>query len=318
MGKSYLFVGMSAVVTVVGCGDDSGSKQATSASTSALCEQLCERASAKHCGSETQADCETSCKDQAASIPSACVSERDKFLQCGAKASFQCDAQTHEADAIDCLNQLNELTACAEAHADDGPAAGAGSTPSAHLDAGTVSGSGAGPELGRDAGTQLGSDAGAHLGRDAGAPAHTDGGLASVVCSPAPDDDACTTCIHSKCCDALTACAADAGCAAIGECVSACADGDDACLQACGDQASSAALDAFNASLECSQTACPSECGGPSEPSHNGGSDSCLPTAVPPGYCTAAERPVARECTSKPEGDCVLLPNVADVYCCAQ
>jgi hypothetical protein len=167
---------------------------------------------------------------------------------------------------------------------------------------------------GSDAGHSVGSDAGA--ARDAGAEPPN-------FCAAEADDDACDSCGKTKCCAVVTACVSDAACAKLGACVSACETLD--CQQACANAATDAALDKFNASIGCYNEACEAECADDdtdempgSDAPNNGEPEGCLPTGVPDGYCTEASHPVGHECAAAPAGDCVLLPDVADVYCCAK
>jgi hypothetical protein len=160
------------------------------------------------------------------------------------------------------------------------------------------------------------------VGRDAGAASDAGAGNPSF-CAAEADDGACDTCGKTKCCAAVTACVTDAACATLGACVSECETLD--CQQACANAATDAALDKFNASISCYSEACEAACAdeepdgmaGNDTPNH-GEPEGCLPTGVPEGYCTEASHPVGHECTTAPAGDCVLLPNVADVYCCTK
>lgn len=339
MSKSHLFAGVSLLVGVVGggCGDDDGGGIAHSnESASTLCQRTCERAVAKNCNPTSQDSCESQCNQTAASAPAACASEVNAFLTCTSRASYSCDKPTGRADAVGCLDTFEMMNSCAA----ENPASVVRDAGTATADAGSVvvdAGSkpvdvGGGPV---DAGVTSGSDAGS-VRPDAGVPvssadagsvqprpdagAASDAGSGAVdVCAAEPGDDACDSCGKTKCCAVVSACVADLECAKLGACVSDCATLD--CQQACADAASDAALEKFNASISCYGDACEAECGGESDGSDEPSADEpagCLPGGVPEGYCTDPSRPVGHECPAAPFADCVLLPDVSDVYCCAR
>jgi hypothetical protein len=347
VSKSYLFAGVTLLLGVVGvgCGEDGDDDVAHSnEAVGVLCQRTCERAVAKKCNATSKDSCESQCNQTAVATPAPCASELNAFLTCTSRASYSCDAPTGRADAVGCLDSFELMNSCAAAHpgstgsvaSDAGTTTGdagvvpsdAGATPSnvgsTPVDSGSQSGSDAGP-LHHDAGAPVvtaGSDAGSSVGSDAGA-APDAGPTSAGSCAAEADDDACDTCGKTKCCAVVSACVSDADCATLGACVSDCDTQD--CQQACADAATDAALDKFNASISCYSDTCEAECGGEDHDgtpndgtANNGEPDNCLPSGVPAGYCTDASHPVGHECTVAPAGDCVPLPNVGDVYCCAK
>ena len=132
----------------------------------------------------------------------------------------------------------------------------------------------------------------------------------ALSCQPAADDEACDTCLKTSCCDALSTCGS--ACQELGACISLC--DTQACAEACY-AASPAGAAQFDALTECGLTSCAASCGA-EEPEPT----ACLATPVPAGYCTDPQKPVGHDCPSgvAPYADCVLLPNAANVYCCAR
>src|SRR5258705_576308 len=76
-------------------------------------------------------------------------------------------------------------------------------------------------------------------------------------CPAMANDDMCTTCLKSKCCSEINACASDAQCAGLSMCAAACAD--NACIQNCFNQFPQG-LNALQAILDCQMTNCATEC----------------------------------------------------------
>ncbi len=297
--RTMAFAGL---LLALGCGDDDGSSGSAggSQSTQALCQRICARAANQHCGDTTQAECDDACMEQAVSTPAQCNKPLDAFLRCAEKAKYQCNASTGNADAIGCLDQLDDLQSCFFQYAGDVDTEADASTPAPRADSGT-------PTTSRDSGTPTN---------------HGD------LCESSADSDACDRCSNSNCCAEISACATDATCASLSDCLNECGEDDSSCQQACLSGASPSTYSAFSAMVTCFATECGAQCasdasndaGVPSADagSNNGEPNGCLPTGVPPGYCNDPKRPVGHECHNvTPPGDCVALENVSDVFCCA-
>lgn len=71
----------------------------------------------------------------------------------------------------------------------------------------------------------------------------------------------CNTCIQGTCCTQGSTCAADAECLALFDCIQNCAQGDNACEQACAKSHSSGIAD-YNALVGCVNNMCTVACGG--------------------------------------------------------
>jgi hypothetical protein len=135
-----------------------------------------------------------------------------------------------------------------------GDDAGEPSEPSTHPDAGLV----ATPLPSIDAGGSTGTTG------TTGTTSPMCGGFGSPIA-------ACNTCTQDFCCDAGSACGADASCSNLFACIQACATGDTTCLTACENEypGGLTPLENFD---DCLSTECSAQCGLGSSGSSGGGS----------------------------------------------
>lgn len=306
-----------ALFALVGCGDDEGGKSEGpgAPSADAACADICEGMRAARCGVDL-ARCESLCEQQYAATPASCRATADQLLDCASKATFSCSADGPEATF--CRELETRLDVCSGVVDEGGgqpvldagtPTQDAGSTPvtsdaaAAANDATTLPNGNTG-----DA-----SASGADASSDAMPP--RDGApLETISCQPAADDNACDRCIKGSCCTEVEACGRD--CQLLGACVAECET--DACYEACAQQ-HPAGFAQFDAVLTCTTDACESACEEDAEPSGARPPPSnCLPAFAPAGTCTDPSRPIGYDCKGAPFTDCVAVPEISDVYCCAR
>ncbi len=94
-------------------------------------------------------------------------------------------------------------------------------------------------------------------------PLHVLSGGAAGTCGYTSGDATCDACLTGTCCTEDAACAGDADCTALVDCYGACTD--DACFSSCdaAHATGAAKLDTF---LQCVETSCATDCGGPPPP----------------------------------------------------
>jgi hypothetical protein len=97
--------------------------------------------------------------------------------------------------------------------------------------------------------------------------APTDAGMCGGYGSSNPT---CNTCLDTSCCTQAFGCGANAQCNALFACTQACAQGDQACLNACSQQFPSG-VSAYDAFVGCMNTSCAGKCGGPTDAAVGGG-----------------------------------------------
>jgi hypothetical protein len=99
------------------------------------------------------------------------------------------------------------------------------------------------------------------------------GGFTPGIFVPVEREEACAACVDEACCDEAAACGDDAACLAARQCYAACADFDDACTAACGEQ-HPASDEALNTDfVSCRNASCAAEC-------RRGGNWLCLDAPV--------------------------------------
>jgi hypothetical protein len=172
----------------------------------------------------------------------------------------------------------------------------------------STSDGGAGPKTG-DRGT-VGHGIG---GKDGGAPVDP-----SDACARAADDAACLACTKGSCCDSFSACVGDAECSALFVCAAECAPNDEACVQSCLEEHSSA-LGLARGIVQCQGQKCAAACGGGGDET----TDMCLPDEAVEGATDCdgvAGKSRVRDCPGgSPGAACELAPTgAANVYCCPE
>lgn len=259
MRKSHVFAGLSLLVLQLACGDDS-----VTPTSATLCAHLCARVHEAKCAGEANTDCQATCLQQIADTPASCTALVDSFATCAGQNVFTCDSKNEASPPVACMQQLAAWEACeAQSPSVDAgkPSQGTGgdasTTPVPVVDSGIIH-----EPAGGDAGTlnpgHLFEDAAASNG-DGSVSGAGDAGALPEICRPALNDDSCDTCGETSCCAELAGCNTE--CRTLGVCVSECADGNSACIQACGAAANQTALDQYNAILDCYESKCAAPCG---------------------------------------------------------
>lgn len=218
---------MGLLAILVSCGGDGGSGGKTTESTDqTLCTRICERSTAAKCDNDAP-NCVSECKKQIASTPSACKKSERAFTACAEKAKFSCDI-TDQAEAKACQTQLDAYATCLGEQSTDGDA---GDDEARHDDDDDDE------ARHDDDGT---SDAGGTIRVDAGTTGR---------CEPASNDDACDTCLKTRCCGEVKACGAP--CIAVVDCATECGPDAD-CIRGCV-EANPAGIQAYIALTSCMQ-----------------------------------------------------------------